>query len=220
MTVELWCEGWRRTEHIAETHRIGVANALARSPSNLSRWPLIRYSLSASLSLRYSLHVSRGDVGASNTLSFIPSGGAHRHRRGNSTGNEKAAKIETTSVSAEAAAGGYTDSVSALDAAKLWLENWLFWHHDCSSHPKALPTRLVNIGSSDYISLRLVENTQMDPELQYTALSHCWGEIPMPVKLLQRNFESFKKRIEFTQLSHSSRTPLKWCDISDSDISG
>lgn len=47
-----------------------------------------------------------------------------------------------TSISAEAATGGYTGSVSTLDAANLWFESCLF-SQNCFSHPKALPTRLV-----------------------------------------------------------------------------
>lgn len=86
---------------------------------------------------------------------------------------------------------------------KLWLQDCDLGHRSCQGASGYLPTRLIDVGSLEEPSLRLVE-TKRDNVLnkQYIALSHPWGDKfkHPPFRTLPENIESFARSIPENQL--------------------
>ncbi|KAK4118141.1 HET-domain-containing protein, partial [Parathielavia appendiculata] len=67
-------------------------------------------------------------------------------------------------------------------------------HANCSPHHETiLPSRLVDVGSSNADGCRLYLPSENETGL-YIALSHCWGGVT-PTQTTQGNFESFTQQI-------------------------
>ncbi|KJX98682.1 hypothetical protein TI39_contig397g00015 [Zymoseptoria brevis] len=80
-------------------------------------------------------------------------------------------------------------------------------HPECNG-PSAVfnPTRLLDIGGPNDV-LRLYETKETGPQLQYAALSHCWGG-SQPIKLLTANQDAFKSSIPHSNLPPTFRDAI------------
>jgi hypothetical protein len=89
-----------------------------------------------------------------------------------------------------------------------------YWHqrcvgdHEfcCDNQGSTVPTRLLDIGSAEQPSIRLIETSGEDKK--YIALSYCWGKIPQPITLCE-NIEAFKSNIEESMLPATIRNAIK-----------
>jgi hypothetical protein len=86
-------------------------------------------------------------------------------------------------------------------------------HHDCKTQAKSFfPNRVIALGTYDPDALAYQAWLESDVKLHestgthsaYAALSHCWG-ITQPLRLLKRNLEQFKSKIEFSTLRNTFR---------------
>ncbi|KAJ4186743.1 hypothetical protein NW755_007475 [Fusarium falciforme] len=101
------------------------------------------------------------------------------------------------------------------DTVRWWLENCWGKHAECRKNHDAsyLPTRLIDVESSDPNLVRLVVTAQEsidDP--RYIASSHCWG-LNMP-ELAKTVTSNFNKHTESIPLSDLSRTFIDFIRIS------
>ncbi|SMY21948.1 unnamed protein product [Zymoseptoria tritici ST99CH_1A5] len=80
-------------------------------------------------------------------------------------------------------------------------------HPECNE-PLAVfnPTRLLDIGGLNDV-ICLYETKETDPQLQYAALSHCWGG-SQPMKLLTENQQDFKISIPVEKLPPTFRDAI------------
>ena len=69
-----------------------------------------------------------------------------------------------------------------------------------------LPTRLLNVGPKDH-ELRLCLSKNLEPDVRYATLSHCWGSKPF-LTLTRSNLESFFVNIPFDLLSKTFRDAI------------
>ncbi len=114
---------------------------------------------------------------------------------------------------------GYVSENASADLCFQTISQWL---RDCAENHTLcaavigatpagyVPTRLINVKESDgTITSKLVENiqeilpnTSTGHNLQYIALSHCWGDISNhPPKTTKSNLAQFKNQIPRNQLS-------------------
>jgi len=75
-----------------------------------------------------------------------------------------------------------------------------------------MPTRLIDVGSSENSRLCLLETCKEKPkDSRYIALSHRWGDAAKhpPFKTLQKNLNSFLKEIPYDQLPATFKDAVK-----------
>lgn len=104
-----------------------------------------------------------------------------------------------------------------MQQLRQWLNACCTSHKECTSaggfNPSIdddeffLPTRLVDIQSTDTGHARLCERNDIDPSSQYLTLSHCWGK-EMPRKLLKATLNAMKKSILVSELSQTFQDAL------------
>jgi hypothetical protein len=111
-----------------------------------------------------------------------------------------------------------------FEILKLWLENCDTDHKDpknqdrnCTGIPKQrLPTRLIDVGTLDTPSLRLVETQEENIDLseEYFALSHPWGDVEKYISFstlrkdpegTRHELEIFKQAIPYDELPATFR---------------
>ncbi|KAI0142501.1 HET-domain-containing protein [Hypoxylon sp. NC0597] len=90
-----------------------------------------------------------------------------------------------------------------------WIRDWLFncdQDHECKRPPSLIgksrmPTRLLDVGTGTRPTIRLV-NTSGLLDCAYTALSHCWGEVPENLQFFttRDNIRSHEEGIDFNRL--------------------
>ncbi|KAF1930131.1 HET-domain-containing protein [Didymella exigua CBS 183.55] len=70
-------------------------------------------------------------------------------------------------------------SLTAVEKISIWLQTCQTEHHSCRWRARSkLPTRVVDISPTGISGgIRLVEG-QGKPDVEYVALSHCWGNMP------------------------------------------
>ncbi|RSL69539.1 hypothetical protein CEP53_002157 [Fusarium sp. AF-6] len=102
-----------------------------------------------------------------------------------------------------------------------WLQDCDKNHEHCSlEHEHRLPTRLIDLGSLECPTLRLVETRhgEVAPNSRYIALSHRWGDTnkhrPFCTRLKDtsgrgHDLESFKKIIPFDQVPQTFRDAIE-----------
>ncbi|OAL56187.1 HET-domain-containing protein [Pyrenochaeta sp. DS3sAY3a] len=99
-----------------------------------------------------------------------------------------------------------TGSQESLQIARAWLHNCLTSHSSCKPlQPEPwLPTRLLDVGSFDKGTMRLVLGASLDMDTQYVALSHRWGTDKTCV-LNSTNLTTYQEQILQTDLSATIR---------------
>ncbi|KAK8232501.1 heterokaryon incompatibility protein-domain-containing protein, partial [Phyllosticta capitalensis] len=95
-------------------------------------------------------------------------------------------------------------SKKSLEHAGKWLKHCLNNHKQCNrptSHHHLLPTRLVDVLSSQHRGpVRLIE-TSSGQKGRYLCLSHCWGDPSRhPLKTTSKNLERHKEKIPWNSL--------------------
>ncbi|KAF8867380.1 HET-domain-containing protein [Acephala macrosclerotiorum] len=86
--------------------------------------------------------------------------------------------------------------------AKFWLQDCLT-HNECNAINRRgffLPSRLVCIDNESPPGLRLVLKETVEPSAQYITLSHCWGPLDQPYKLLKQNCVEMQRNINYHEL--------------------
>ena len=109
-----------------------------------------------------------------------------------------------------------TGSPEVLELAKTWYDDCCKNHPACEalsefekSRAQWNPTRLLDIGTlSDDSELHLVESRTITELVQYTALSHCWGN-NRHLRLLQNNINDLMNRVDPNTLSKTFRDAIK-----------
>ena len=96
---------------------------------------------------------------------------------------------------------------------RFWLQDCDESHKDCQGLiTDYLPTRLIDIGSSENSRIHLLETRNEKPaNTKYIALSHPWGD-PVrhpPFKTLQKNLNEFLHQISYDQLPATFKDAIK-----------
>lgn len=101
-----------------------------------------------------------------------------------------------------AAVASFSDDVGVWNAAHDWLATCKRLHSPCSEVlvPPALPTRLIDVGSSGIESARLCLSETLGLDTEYLTLSHSWGTQIFET-LKQDNKKDFMIRIPPSALS-------------------
>lgn len=93
------------------------------------------------------------------------------------------------------------------DTVKWWLENCWGNHVECRKNHDAsyLPTRLVDVESSDADLVRLIVTAEESiSDQRYIASSHCWGlNMPESAKTVTCNFKQHTQSIPLSDLSRT-----------------
>ncbi|PQE05065.1 hypothetical protein CJF31_00002227 [Rutstroemia sp. NJR-2017a BVV2] len=99
-----------------------------------------------------------------------------------------------------------TGCVENLQISRTWLHNCLTNHPSCGPHqPESwLPTRLLDVGSSDSQNIRLILGSSLDAETQYVALSHRWGT-NKGCELNSGNITAYQETIPLSDISATVR---------------
>lgn len=105
-------------------------------------------------------------------------------------------------------------SASCLKLAKRWIE-------ECQSHPICtaehpdlpkdfVPTRVLVLGPGNLDNVRLVETKDLPAgeEIEYAALSHCWGN-RVSVRLLDQNIDDMKQSLRIDSLPRNFQDAIK-----------
>ena len=99
------------------------------------------------------------------------------------------------------------EPVEELQLMTQWLTDCCQSHIICDKKAKIfIPTRLLDLRTlQDSNDILLVEPPQDWPSdlygpIMYTALSHCWGATPNPVKTTKANYRDRSKRIAYSEL--------------------
>lgn len=93
-----------------------------------------------------------------------------------------------------------TNSKACWSLARRWLNQCR--SHSCSPYLEKIPTRLVDVGSSDD-EIRLV----YADDVEWLTLSHCWGGLQFTT-LLKENLESFMHQIPKDALTKTFRDAM------------
>ncbi|KAK3057099.1 hypothetical protein LTR09_002138 [Extremus antarcticus] len=100
-------------------------------------------------------------------------------------------------------------SRGTIDIARTWVDECLSHHVPCRRSTSApLPTRVIELGSSDEKPtprLQINDNGELG---QYVTLSHCWGT-GSELKLTDSNREAFRKAIPFDQLPRTFQDAIQ-----------
>lgn len=89
------------------------------------------------------------------------------------------------------------DDPDVFDTARYWLQDCCQTHAECSRRPSSLPTRVIDIGTSeDNVPRLYVTQRENEP---YVALSHCWGG-DIPGKLLDALMYIYEAGLPMNQL--------------------
>ncbi|KAM3070195.1 hypothetical protein ACMFMG_003766 [Clarireedia jacksonii] len=106
----------------------------------------------------------------------------------------------------------FTKSISLHDGRKAmalagnWLKDCNHNHIACSREKKTvLPNRLVRIDDG---KVRLCPSTDLEDNLDYATLSHCWGNLNI-LRLLSSNIAQFLDAIPYNDLSETFRHAIE-----------
>ena len=76
-------------------------------------------------------------------------------------------------------------SIESYEAIIMAINDCILNHPYCRpSNTRAIPKRLIEVPSADGAPIKVIHTTNMNTDVEYTALSHCWGTHPLP-KLLK-----------------------------------
>lgn len=97
----------------------------------------------------------------------------------------------------------------SIAVGRKWIADCLCNHDDCENvrHDYEMPTRLLDIGQSPGISLRLVPSSSIDAQVftGYVALSHCWGSRAPESRTQISNLEARRSAFDFESLEQTFR---------------
>ena len=104
-----------------------------------------------------------------------------------------------------------TASDECLRLAKSWINGCASFHGPCSSSQteSALPTRLIDVGETDFQPVKLISSSHLPPTTEYLALSHCWGTEDVYSFTNARESE-FREAIPMTKLSQSFQDAVSY----------
>lgn len=106
----------------------------------------------------------------------------------------------------------YTGSETFLSIARNWLHDCEKLHH--CIHPKRndwIPTRLVDVGSSDDLQFpRLYITAQKDRGMDYMTLSHCWGKIHA-FRLTRSNYDQMQRELAGSEIPPTFLHAIQVC---------
>ena len=95
-----------------------------------------------------------------------------------------------------------TSSDATFDQISTWLWSCINTHSKCKvdESRRVLPNRLIAVqGDKDFVRLRLCTTTDLDHNVRYLTLSHCWGKLHFP-KLCKESVEQFGQQIRIQEL--------------------
>ncbi|KAE8446448.1 hypothetical protein EG329_011911 [Mollisiaceae sp. DMI_Dod_QoI] len=102
-----------------------------------------------------------------------------------------------------------TISSATQDLTRAWLNECMTTHKACNVIQSGRgPTRLLDLGTRECVSIKLVMTASLDSCPVYTALSYCWGG-KGNFKLLQSNIQEFLKGISISQLPQTIQDAIK-----------
>lgn len=97
-----------------------------------------------------------------------------------------------------------TASHATLNLARSWPNDCLYDHPDCKWGPERKawnPSRLLDLQpNDDYTAIRLCEGEQLTQNVEYIALSHCWGQLKF-LTLNTENLAAMKTSISVSELT-------------------
>ncbi|KAH7363692.1 heterokaryon incompatibility protein-domain-containing protein [Pyrenochaeta sp. MPI-SDFR-AT-0127] len=126
--------------------------------------------------------------------------------------------IPSTAITEE-----WTGSDKHMRQMKTWLEKCKMQHKLCNgvgNTRRIHPTRLIYIGGGEEATdqlkrqvvrpstIKLIETSALTQNVEYVALSHCWGKEPMKFRLEPHNLEACYKHIDFDGLSTNMQHAL------------
>ncbi|KAH8807890.1 heterokaryon incompatibility protein-domain-containing protein [Xylogone sp. PMI_703] len=118
--------------------------------------------------------------------------------------------LRTTDIIPDLAPAASSESLAII---KTWIDKCLKEHDSCQSGNGILPTRLIDVGSTDNRQkIRIVENHQLaGQQARYFAFSYCWGKKTKESSwtLTQKNIEQFKTKISPDRLPRSFHDLIK-----------
>lgn len=102
-----------------------------------------------------------------------------------------------------------TGSDISIKQIQRWIETCQRDHSACGdSEPSSLPTRLIFVGNeTEPGALRLIQNGDKSPLVQYLALSHCWGGAQITT-LTKENYDDFTEKIDIDTLPRNFRDAI------------
>lgn len=78
---------------------------------------------------------------------------------------------------------------------------------------RVLPTRLIEIGSGPTdLRLRLTKNVKNHDDLHYVTLSHCWGDVAMPLRTTRENLADMSLEIPYETLGTTFQHAITICN--------
>ena len=91
--------------------------------------------------------------------------------------------------------------------------------NDCLNHHEGckkalwdslrLPSRLVSVGvKDDFSDIRICSSADLPPGSRYLTLSHCWGPIGVPAKLLEASLAAYENRLPWTLLPQTFKDAI------------
>lgn len=103
------------------------------------------------------------------------------------------------------------NSYASLRTVQMWIRDCLKNHtgcHNSVSQDRALPTRLIDLGETDRILLKLCLGRHIATETPYVSLSHCWGDKTF-LRLLQSNLSRFQEQIPLEKLPKTFKDAIE-----------
>ncbi|KAK2612607.1 hypothetical protein QQS21_001379 [Conoideocrella luteorostrata] len=102
-----------------------------------------------------------------------------------------------------------TGCQEGLQLGRAWLHNCIANHKSCGPRqPETwLPTRILDVGSVDDPTVRLVLSSSLDMDTQYAALSHRWGADKSFV-LNSANITVFQQALPISEISATIRNSI------------
>lgn len=105
-----------------------------------------------------------------------------------------------------------TGSPKSLAWAKARIDECIA-SHPCSSFlspTRSLPSRLIDIGENPETGVVLRSTRDLSSEIQYTTLSHCWGERKPKCMTTSKNYDSQCRQIPWADIPRTFREAIKF----------
>jgi hypothetical protein len=105
--------------------------------------------------------------------------------------------------------GDHTGSEFSMSQLRQWYTECIEHHEECAGALPSTaytPSRLVQISSNlgEELGIRLRQRADLDANLRYATVSHCWGD-KMPFQLLRKNLKKCLSKIELREISRVFR---------------